>query len=118
CFLCGVYYNMPWIMPVKNIDSSTLRKWLEQGDVIVVDVREPAEHATGVIPGAYLLPLGQVSSTKIPDPKGKKLVMQCRSGARSMTAGEILLSQNPALEVYNLAGGILEWAASGNEVRK
>lgn len=104
-------------MPIKDIDSKTLRNWLDKDEALVVDVREPSEHATGVIPQALLIPLGTVSRNTVPNPKGKKLVMQCRSGKRSLTAGEILLRQNPELEIYNLAGGILEWIASGNTIK-
>ncbi len=104
-------------MPIKNIDSTILKQWLDKGEAVLVDVREPSEHATGIIPGAALVPLKTVSLNTIPAFKGKKLVMQCRSGGRSMTAGEMLLKENPGIEVYNLAGGILEWAASGNTVQ-
>ena len=104
-------------MPMKNIDAATLKDWMAKGEAILVDVREPSEHATGVIPGALLVPLATVSGRTVPAPKGKKLVMQCRSGARSQTAGEILLKENPSLEVYNLGGGILEWAASGGAIK-
>jgi len=104
-------------MPIKNIDSKTLKLWLEKGEAVLVDVREPFEHSTGTIPGATLLPLASVSKQTIPDFTGKKLVMQCRSGKRSQTAGEILLANNPDLEIYNLAGGILEWAATGGAIK-
>lgn len=104
-------------MPIKNIDSQTLKGWMERGEAVLVDVREPAEHATGIIPGAFLLPLSSVSSRTVPAYEGKKLVMQCRSGKRSEMAGEILLSGAPDQEIYNLAGGILEWVASGNPIK-
>jgi len=104
-------------MPIKNIDAATLKHWMDKGEAILVDVREPAEHSAGVIPGAILMPLGNVANFKLPDIKGKKVVMQCRSGARSLTAGEILLKGNPDLDIYNLAGGILEWAAAGHSIK-
>lgn len=104
-------------MPIKNIDSKTLKSWLDKDEAVLVDVREPSEHSTGVIPGAILLSLAHVSRQTIPDYTGKKLVLQCRSGHRSQTAGEIVLSYNPDDEIYNLAGGILEWMATGNQIR-
>ncbi|HEU5046321.1 MAG TPA: rhodanese-like domain-containing protein [Rickettsiales bacterium] len=104
-------------MPIKNIDSQTLKGWMERGEAVLVDVREPSEHATGVIPGAFLLPLSNVSRRTVPAHTGKKLVMQCRSGMRSQTAGNILLADAPDQEIYNLAGGILEWVASGNPIK-
>jgi rhodanese-related sulfurtransferase len=104
-------------MPMKNVDASTLKTWLEKGEAVLVDVREPSETATGIIPGAVLVPLGTVSGKTVPNVAGKKLVMQCRSGKRSQTAAEKLLAENPGLEVYNLVGGIMEWVGSGNSVR-
>jgi rhodanese-related sulfurtransferase len=104
-------------MPVKNIDSATLKQWLSKEEAVIIDVREPSEYAAGAIPGAVLLPLRQVSAQALSNAGNKKIVMQCRSGVRSFTAGEIVLAQNPALDVYNLAGGILEWSASGGIVK-
>lgn len=104
-------------MPIKNVDANTLKTWLKNNEAMLVDVREPAEHNAGVIPGAVLLPLAQVSIRAMPDFTGKKLVMQCRSGKRSQAAAEKLLAENPDLEIYNLTGGILEWVARGNEVK-
>ena len=94
---------------MKNIDSRTLKAWLDNGEAVLVDVREPQEHATGVIPQAALLPLAQVSRNAIPNVSGKKLVMQCRSGARSQKAA-LMLKQAGFTNVSNLAGGILAWA--------
>jgi rhodanese-related sulfurtransferase len=104
-------------MPIKDIDAKTLKNWLENGEAVLVDVREPFEHATGIIPEAVLLPLTFVSTDSIPDPAGKKLVFQCRSGHRSQTACEMLVAQTPYLEVYNLTGGIQQWIAEGNPVK-
>ena len=104
-------------MPIKNVDAKTLKGWLENGEAVLVDVREPFEHATGVIPEAILLPLTFVSHESIPDSNGKKLVFQCHSGHRSQAACETVVAQNPSLEVYNLTGGIQEWVAEGNAIR-
>jgi len=96
-------------MLVPTIDSSTLKNWIKNNEVVIVDVREPEEYAEINISSAHLLPLAQITSDNLPVYEGKKLVMQCRSGKRSAYACEILLAENPDLDVYNLAGGILEF---------
>jgi len=99
-------------MLVPTIDSSTLRNWIENNQVVIIDVREPEEYAQINIPSAHLLPLAQVSLDNLPPYMDKKLVMQCRSGKRSAYACEILLAENPDLDIYNLAGGILDFFQS------
>lgn len=101
---------------VKRVDVQTLKQWLDAGEAVVVDVREPAEHAAENIQGAVLLPLGQVSPSRLPDHAGKKLVIHCRSGVRGSRACEQLLSESPSLEVYNLEGGIAAWGQAGHPV--
>lgn len=104
-------------MAIKNIDSKTLKKWLENGEALVVDVREPAEHEAEKISGANLVPLATVCKKTLPQCLDKKLVIHCRSGKRSQAACEKLLSEDPNLEIYNLEGGISAWVASGLEVK-
>ena len=104
-------------MPIKTIDATTLKRWVDSGEAVIVDVREPAEHAAENIEGATLLPLSSISSKLLPDTKGKKLVVHCRSGKRSSSACEKLLAEDPSLEIYNLEGGISSWAGAGHAVK-
>jgi rhodanese-related sulfurtransferase len=103
-------------MPIKTVDSATLKRWMDSGEAVVVDVREPAEHAAEKIQGATLVPLGTVNKTALPETGGKKLVIHCRSGKRSMNACEKLLAEDPNLEIYNLEGGISAWGTAGHSV--
>lgn len=99
-------------MPPREIDAPTLNRWLREGSATLVDVREPAEHQTGRIAGATLNPLSRFDAQALavrPD----RLVIHCLKGGRGRTACEKLLAQNPALEVYNLQGGLEAWAAAG-----
>lgn len=100
-------------MPLHTIDAKTLRQWLDSHEAVLVDVREPAEHAAEKIPGAKPLPLGNIATGALPPHAGKKLVLHCRKGGRSSSACTKLLSESPALEVYNLDGGIEAWSAAG-----
>ncbi|MCX7122615.1 MAG: rhodanese-like domain-containing protein [Gammaproteobacteria bacterium] len=103
-------------MSIKTVDAQMLKGWLEQNEAVLVDVREPAEHASEKIEGALLLPLAQVCAQALPQHAGKKLVIYCRSGMRSHNACQRLCLEDPSLEVYNLEGGINAWAAAGQSV--
>ena len=104
-------------MPTKTVDANTLKKWVDSGEAVIVDVREPAEHKAENISIATLVPLGDISKSKLPDVKGKKLVIHCRSGKRGTSACEKLLAEDPNLEVYNLEGGIIAWGEAGHEIK-
>ena len=82
---------------------------LDAGKAVAVDVREPDEYAVGHIPGAKLLPLGEVNSRAaevLPEKEATWLVY-CRTGRRSAEAVQKL----DALGYSNLydLGGILSW---------
>ena len=79
-------------------------------DAIFVDVRESKEMATGVINGAYRVPLSsfEKNSTQLDKFKDKPVIVYCRSGNRSIGAGGKLKKKGFG-QVYNLTGGILAW---------
>lgn len=104
-------------MAIKAVDVRTLKNWIDRGEAVVVDVREPAEHAAENITGVTLLPLNRVNKDALPEMNGKKLVIHCRSGKRSTNACEKLLVEDPSLEIYNLEGGISAWTQAGFNVQ-
>lgn len=86
-------------------------------DVQVVDVREPGEwtDALGHIPGAVLMPLGQLADRLTELDRNRPLVAVCRSGSRSAQACQ-RLSGAGFTQVANLAGGMLRWRGQGHAV--
>jgi|SRR3954454_5789808 sulfur dioxygenase len=80
----------------------------------ILDVREPAEFngPLGHIPGAKLIPLGQLSGRLAELSRDQPIVAVCRSGARSAQATEILCSAG-FIQVANLPGGMLRWRQEG-----
>lgn len=104
-------------MPIKNIDSNTLKKWIANNEAVIVDVREPSEHEAEKIVGANLVPLATICRNNLPQCQNKKLVLHCRSGKRSQAACQKLLEEDDSLEIYNLEGGILAWGACGNKMK-
>lgn len=74
----------------------------------IIDVREPNEYASGHIPGAKLIPLGELAERYQEINKDADTVMVCRSGGRSGKACEIL-DKLGFQKIHNLMGGMLNW---------
>ena len=104
-------------MALRTIDAPTLKQWLDTGEAVLVDVREPAEYNAESIAGAKLLPLAGITKSALPNYACKKLVIHCRKGGRGGSACEKLLAEDPNLEIYNLDGGITAWADAGYPVQ-
>ena len=103
---------------IKSVDASTLKNWIDSNQAVLIDVREPAEHASEKIEGAYSIPLGIIKLSDIPHYADKKLILHCRSGKRSHNACEKLLTANPNLNIYTLEGGISAWIDAGYNILK
>lgn len=73
----------------------------------LIDVRQPEEYSQGHIPGAQLIPLGELAN-RIDEIDRKKLTLvYCRSGGRAGN-GTALLAQSGFEQVHNI-GGIMDW---------
>lgn len=98
---------------VNEIDSESLSKRLEEGeDVLLVDIRTPAEMAQGMIPEALQLPMHLIPIRMSELPQDRDVVLYCRSGARSYQACAYMMQQGYG-RVLNLRGGIIAWARHG-----
>lgn len=97
-------------MQVAEIDVDELERLLGQGAVLI-DVREPAEFAQARVPGARLIPLGEIPARFGEIDAGADVLVICRSGGRSYNAAEFLLGQGIAAR--NVAGGTQAWVVAG-----
>jgi len=104
---------------IYTVDVITLNSWLDKAEVIVLDVREPYEYQDGHIKGAINIPLSAilVEIDQIKDIPGKKIVLQCKVGGRSMRACQLLQAEGFAHDVWNLEGGINAWKESGYDIK-
>ncbi len=102
---------------MKTIAVSELKKRLDNDEVLLIDVRELAEHRSECIEGACLIPLGEICLEKLPSTK-RPIVIHCRSGKRSSDACAKLLASDPSLDVSSLEGGIVAWSQAGYSVKK
>ena len=81
---------------------------------MLVDVREPAEYDAGHVPGALLVPMGQLASRLGELDKAQPVYVICASGNRSAARAALLVAAGYA--AYSVAGGTAAWARSGRPV--
>ena len=80
----------------------------ESGRALLVDIREPDEHATGVAPGARLLPMRQLSARLAELPKDRPVLLICNTQNRSRATYDAL-RQRGYTNLQYVVGGMSEW---------
>lgn len=76
-------------------------------DLVLLDVREPAEWEAGHVAGALHIPMGEFGARQDEIPSDAAIVCVCRSGQRSaMVTGALVRA---GYDAENLEGGLLAW---------
>ncbi len=102
---------------VKEIDATELAQLADTAQPYrLIDVREIAEIKAGTIDGAEPIPMATIPLRANELSKDEKLIVMCRTGARSAQVCAFLQQQHGFENVYNLRGGIFAWASSGMPV--
>lgn len=100
---------------IKEISSSQLKEWQDSAErPVLIDVREDSEWQAGHAAGAMHIGRGVLESrieTAVPG-TGTRIVLYCRSGARSALAADTLQKMGYT-NVFSLAGGIQGYEAAG-----
>lgn len=130
CPVCG---ERPTITALRDYDEycdgatpgGAVRAQRAEGDVTVeelkarmdarqlfflLDVREPYEQQISSIPGAELIPMGEVPRRMAELPRDRDIIVMCRSGHRSAQVAQYLRSRGFP-RAFNLEGGIQAWLA-------
>ena len=96
---------------VTEYEPEEVQALLEQGKILLVDVREPWEFSTARIEGSVPMPMGDVPARAHQelDPE-EHLVVLCHHGMRSMNVTVWLRNQGFE-QAQSLRGGIDAWAA-------
>jgi len=96
---------------IGSLTSGEVKSILDEdkkGEFLLLDVRQSEEYEAGHIPGAILIPLGELEARQGELDRSKKIITYCRSGHRSMAAA-IALCGLGFRSVRHLDGGILSW---------
>lgn len=92
----------------ENVTSQQVQGWIKDPNYTIIDVRESYEYERGHIPGAKLIPLGQIPKRINEIDKNKNIVVVCASGGRSSKAAGYL--GNEGYKVSNMMGGMMAWS--------
>ncbi len=111
--------NGPTNDAISEIDPLELAEKLKRGDDLqLIDVREQWEWEIARLPGARLIPLGQLSEHIGTLDPNRETVIYCKSGVRSLHAA-YELEDAGFRKLVNLSGGILRWSRDVDpEVRR
>jgi rhodanese-related sulfurtransferase len=96
---------------IREVSQDELRRWIdEHKEMVILDVREPNDHAHSRIENSTNIPRGvlelEVEDT-IPD-RNRTVVTYCGGGGRSALAADVL-QQMGYRDVYSLQGGYKQW---------
>lgn len=98
--------------PFERINVETAKKLIEDGGLVVVDVRESAEWMQGHIPEAVHIPLGTLMNRPRELLQQDGIIFVCAEGIRSAVACEVAAAIGKT-QLYNLEGGTNAWLKEG-----
>ena len=98
----------------STITAQQLKDMQDAGEnIFLVDVREPNEYEIVSIPGATLIPKGEFLSGAALErlPQDKRIVLHCKSGARSAECLAIVKDAGFS-DAVHVGGGVLSWIST------
>lgn len=94
---------------VPTVTGQEVIRKMDNGESpFLLDVREEDEFEEAHIPGAILIPLGELQQRLNELPKDKEIVCVCRSGSRSAWATQLLTGSG--FQASNMQGGMIFWS--------
>jgi len=99
---------------VDTLSADEARRWIaekKEGEVTLIDVREPEEYKEGHLPGALLMPLSDLLDRMKELDIVKPVITYCRMGNRSKSAAALMKGQG-FNRTYSIEGGITAWKGS------
>lgn len=97
----------------NNVSPTDAYNMIQRGEVEVLDVRSPMEYQNdGRIPGAKLIPINEFQNRIGELNPAKKYLVYCRTGSRSSQVCRFL-SGLGFRNIYNQAGGVVQWGQYG-----
>jgi rhodanese-related sulfurtransferase len=96
-----------------EVDLDTFAEAYE-GGAVVLDVRNPDEYVEGHVPGAKLIPLGELGARQDEIPDGDPVYVVCASGGRSLAATKAMVEAG--YRAVSVAGGTKGWIEQGRPI--
>jgi rhodanese-related sulfurtransferase len=101
---------------IEMIDPDELAERMENGDLVVLDVRDEDEWAEAHITGSIHLPYGDLPERQGELPRDKAIAAICSGGKRSGLAASILQREGFERVLHVADGGVGTWRRSGRPV--
>lgn len=107
-------------LEILEVEPREVAAWLTSSEAVLVDVREPDEHAHERIEGAASMPLSSFNPERLDavTSRGARIVFHCKGGKRSAEAARLTIAAGSARQVASLKGGIDAWKAAGLPTRR
>jgi len=106
---------------MPSIKAIAAKARLTRGTAVLVDVREPSEHARERIPGAASMPLSCFKAEVLRSTFGRKgapaVIFHCQTGRRTAESAA-QLSHCGVAESYILEGGLNAWKEAGSRAAR
>lgn len=101
-------------MTLQTITPADAARLIREQGALLVDVREPDEHARARIPGATNLPLSRLHEAELAVQDGRPVLFHCRSGARTAgNAAALAGKAGETCQAFIVQGGLDAWKAAG-----
>ena len=101
---------------IELIDPGELAARIEEGDLVVLDVRDEDEYAQGHIPGSVHVPYGELPERQGELPRDRAIAAICSGGKRSGLAASILQREGFERILHVAGGGVGTWRRAGRPV--
>tara|TARA_R110002020_G_scaffold57582_25_gene158366 strand:- start:6766 stop:7143 length:378 start_codon:yes stop_codon:yes gene_type:complete len=97
---------------LEVLSPQEVRERFDRNEIVLIDVRTPAEFAFEHIKGALLFPLSSFEAEKLPGQSEKPIVFHCGSGIRSRKVAEACAAAGMT-QLAHMDGGFGAWKSAG-----
>ncbi|MGQ0843462.1 MAG: ArsR/SmtB family transcription factor [Sporichthyaceae bacterium] len=101
----------------EEVDTATLLRRLDSGEVVLLDVRPEPEYVAAHLPGAVHIPLSELADRLAELPADREIVAYCRGRYCVLAHDAVRLLNARGLTARRSADGILEWRLAGLPVQ-
>ena len=96
---------------MEDYTPQQVAELMAEGEIQLIDVRQPEEHDAGRIAGDRLVVLSDLAAEVDSIDRERAVVFYCRSGSRSAMAADAF--RGAGFNAHNMLGGLLDWHAAG-----